>query len=155
MAIKNLSEEDKRKLRDDAKKEIERLEQYLQNTENVKVVDEFKNRFNICESAYKIILKKHQACKGKKPTSFLKIDMRQVPKALNFAGYSFNDQLLSDLFGSKLSTKGRTAKKLRDGITHGIDESAVLEIISRKDELFGYMDTFLDTIKSFDAIVIQ
>ena len=152
MATVKLSDEEKRQLRDNAKSEIERLEQYLQRSEDVKIVDAFKNRFNICESAYKIILAKHQSCKGKNPTAFLKIDMRQVPSALTFAGYSFDRQLLSDLFGSKPSGKGRTAKKLRDGTTHSIDESAVSEIISRKDELFGYMNTFLQTIKTFDVI---
>lgn len=152
MAIKKLSEEEKRQLRNDAKNEIERLEEYLQNDENVKIVDAFKNRFNMCESAYKIILKRHQMCKGKQVTDFLKIDMRQAPQALAFAGYSFDKQLLSDLFGAKPSAKGRTVKKLRDGITHSIDESAVAEIISRKDELFGYMDTFLQTIKIFDVV---
>ena len=152
MGAVKISDAEKRQLRDDAKSEIERLEQYLQRSEDVKIVDAFKNRFNICESAYKIILAKHQSCKGKDSTDFLKIDMRQVPSALTFAGYSFDRQLLSDLFGSKPSVKGRTAKKLRDGTTHSIDESAVSEIISRKDELFGYMNTFLQTIKTFDVI---
>ncbi len=152
MAALKLSDEEKQQLRDDAKSEIERLEQYLQKTEDVKIVDAFKNRFNICESAYKIVLAKHQSCKGKQPTDFLKIDMRQAPQALAFAGYAFDKQLLSDLFGAAPSAKGRTAKKLRDGTTHSIDESAVNEIVSRKDELFGYMDTFLETIKTFDAV---
>lgn len=150
MKILTLSEEEKRQLRNNAKSEIERLEQLLQNDENVQIVDAFKNRFNVCESAYKVVLAKHQSCKGKQPTDFLKLDMRQIPQALAFAGYSFDKQLLTDLFGAKSSSKGRTAKKLRDGTTHGIDESAVREIISRKEELFGYMDTFLQTIKTFD-----
>lgn len=46
----------------------------------------------------------------------------------------------------------QNGKKLRDGTTHSIDESAVKEIVSRKDELFGYIDTFLETIKNFDAV---
>ena len=153
MATLKLSDEEKRQLRDDAKYEIERLEQFLQQTENVKIVDAFKNRFNVCESAYKIIFAKHQSCKGKPPTAFLKIDMRQVPHALEFAGYSFDRQLLSDLFGAKPTAKGKKKKNLRDGTTHSIDESAVREIVSRKDELFGYMNTFLETIKAFDTVV--
>lgn len=68
--------------------------------------------------------------------------MRQAPQALAFAGYTFDKQLLSDLFGAAPSAKGRTVKKLWDGTTHAFDESAVKEIVSRKDELFGYRDTF-------------
>lgn len=152
MAALKLSDEEKRQLRDDAKNEIERLEQYLQKTEDVIIVDAFKNRFNMCESAYKIVLAKHQTYKGKQPKDFLKVDMRQVPQALAFAGYTFDKQLLSYLFGAAPSTKGRTAKKLRDATTHSIDKSAVAEIVSRKDELFGYMDTFVETIKNFDVV---
>ena len=147
-----LSEKEKRQLRNSAKSEIERLEQLLQCNEDVQIVDAYKNLFNVCESAYKVVLKKHQLCKGKQPTDFLKIDMRQVPQALAFAGYSFDKQLLTDLFGAQPSEKGRTAKKLRDCTTHNIDESAVKEIVSRKDELFGYMNTFLQIIKNFDTI---
>ena len=43
-----------------------------------------------------------------------------------------------------------TVKKLRDAVTHGINEKAVKEIMNRKDELFGYMDDFLNTIRTFD-----
>ena len=47
-----------------------------------------------------------------------------------------------------------TVKKLRDDITHGIDEKAVKEITNRKDELFGYMNDFLNTIRSFDQMAV-
>lgn len=35
---------------------------------------------------------------------------------------------------------------------YGMDEKAVNEIIIRKDELFGYMDEFINGIKFFDQI---
>ena len=75
--------------------------------------------------------------------------MTQVPFALSFAGYSFEKELLNELFGSS-SKKGMTVKKLRDAVTHSIDEKATKEIFDRKEELFGYMDNFLDTIRNFD-----
>ena len=43
-----------------------------------------------------------------------------------------------------------TVKKLRDAVTHSIDEKAVKEITDRQNELFGYMDYFLNTIRNFD-----
>lgn len=79
------------------------------------------------------------------------VDMRQVPNALKFAGYDFDKELLVELFGSS-SQKGETVKKLRDKITHGIDETAAEEIITRKDELFGYMDKFLTEIRLFNNV---
>ena len=75
--------------------------------------------------------------------------MTQVPSALKFAGYSFDKEFLNELFGSQ-SSKGKTVKKLRDAVTHSIDDNALQEILRRKDELFGYMDYFLNTIKNYD-----
>lgn len=81
----------------------------------------------------------------------LKLDMRQVVAALNFAGYTFGSGLLNELFGSKSEINGcKTVKILRDSIVHGINETSVNEIKNRSKELFGYMDTFLDSIKNFD-----
>lgn len=144
-----LSPEDQLALRNSAKQELERLEQLMENSETIQLLDEFKNRFNICETVYKVILKKHQECRRKKSETYLKVTMTQVPYALEFAGYSFSHDLLSELFGAT-SHKGRTVKKLRDAVTHGVDPKAVNEIITRKDELFGYMDSFLLEIRSYD-----
>ena len=77
--------------------------------------------------------------------------MKQVPHALNFAGYNFDKELLNDLFGAQ-SSKGKTVKKLRDAVTHSIDQKAVNEIMARNEELFTYMNTFINVIKSFDNI---
>ncbi|MBR4013919.1 MAG: hypothetical protein IKJ00_06450 [Clostridia bacterium] len=150
--MKKLTKQEQRKLRNKAKEEVERLERILNDEVTSKSLDDFKNKFNICESAYKIILRKHQIQKGKSNTTSLKINMTQVPHALRFAGYNFDDDLLTHLFGAK-SQKGKTVKKLRDNITHGIDEKSVKEIINRKDELFGYMDSFINIIKTYDDSV--
>lgn len=136
-------------LRNGARSELERLEIIVSQAEKRQILDDFKNRFNMCESVYKFILAEHQKWNGSTNIDYLKIDMRQVPHALAFAGYSFDHSLLTELFGAK-GKKGTTAKKLRDAVTHGLDEKAVKEICARKDELFSYMDTFLDTIKTFD-----
>ena len=150
MATTKITEQEKLRLRESAKAEVERLETILNNDETLRMLDSFKNKFNICESAYKIVLAEHQRCKGN-ICEQLKLDMKQVPHALNFAGYNFDRELLNDLFGAK-SEKGKTAKKLRDAVTHSIDQQAVTEITTRNEELFRYMDTFLGIIKTFDDI---
>lgn len=149
MSSIKISPEIQRNLRNNAKAELTRLESIQNNIETIKLLDEFKNKFNICESVYKVVLKEHQISKGKTDTNYLKLIMTQVPFALSFAGYSFEKDLLNELFGSS-SKKGMTVKKLRDAVTHGINEKAVKEISDRKDELFGYMDDFLNTIRNFD-----
>ena len=150
MSTKKITEQEKIQLRANAKTEVERLENILGNAQTVQLLNVFKNKFNICETAYKVILAEHQRRKGKDPNN-LKLYMTQVPHALAFAGYNFEKELLNDLFGAN-STKGMTAKKLRDAVTHGVDQKAVDEITARNAELIGYMDTFLDIIKTFDDI---
>lgn len=149
MSSIKISPESQKKLRNNAKAELTRLETIHANIDTIQLLDEFKNKFNICESVYKVVLKEHQLSKGKTDTNYLKLIMTQVPFALSFAGYSFGKELLNELFGSS-SKKGMTVKKLRDAVTHGIDEKAVKEISDRKEELFGYMDDFLNTIRNFD-----
>lgn len=151
MRSPKISEHAKQVLRNNAKTELERLEACLADQSTVQLLDAFKNKFNICETVYKIILAEHQKRKGKPTTNFLKVDMTQVPHALNFAGYVFERTLLNELFGAS-SPKGKTVKKLRDETTHGINEKAVNEIIARKEELFGYMDSFLSVIRTFDNV---
>ena len=150
MSTSKITEQEKKILRNNAKTELERLEVCLSDQCTVQLLDAFKNKFNICESVYKVILAEHQKCKGKPASSYLKVNMTQVPHALNFAGYTFDRELLNELFGSS-SQKGKTVKKLRDETTHGINEKAVKEIVARKDELFGYMEEFLAGIRSFDS----
>jgi hypothetical protein len=145
-----ISEIEQRKLRNKAKSKLLNMESILNKRDAVQVVDEFKNRFNVCEGVYKTILLSHQKYKGKEvQPDNLKLLMTQIPYALEFAGYDFNKNLLNELFGSK-SKHGKTAKKLRDSVSHDLQEKDINEIINRKDELFGYMDSFLDKIRGFD-----
>lgn len=149
MSRNKISPEQQKSIRDCAKSELRRLETIQANPETVELLDAFKNKFNVCESVYKVVLREHQRNKGKKHLGFLNVTMQQAPYALDFAGYVFDRELLNELFGAK-GKRGTTVKKLRDAVTHGIDEKAVREITNRKDELFGYMDAFLDTIRCFD-----
>ena len=151
--MKNLSAKEQKQLREKAKKELVRLESI--DTDTIQLLDKFKNKFNYCETIYKMVLKEHQRSKGKDPQDEnLKLNMNQVPSALKFAGYTFDKDLLTEIFGSARpnSSKGKTVKKLRDRITHGISRNAIEEITNRQIELFGYMDTFLDIIRTFDDI---
>lgn len=151
MKRRNISAEEQRDLRESAKIELMRLEAFFQNEDVTELLDRFKNRFNQCETVYKVILAEHQKRKGRKNNEHLKVNMTQVPHALSFAGYSFKKDELNELFGSS-SPKGTTVKRLRDAVTHGIDAKAVNEITTREKELFGYMDNFLAVIRTFDNV---
>lgn len=123
MSKPKITEEEKKKLRDSAKAELERLEAICSNEEVTQLLNDFKGKYNLCESVYKVVLVKYQKTKGRKPKEYLAVDGRQVEAALKFAGYNFDKALLTEIFGAK-SKKGKnahTVKKLRDAVTHSID----------------------------------
>lgn len=153
MGTIKISEKEKELLRNKARKEMERLELVFEADTTVQLLNQFKNKFNICETVYKVILFEHQKRKGRKTDSYLQITMSQVPHALKFAGYDFDKALLNELFGAR-SNNGKTVKKLRDEVTHGINQKAVEEIVDRKDELFDYMYCFLSKIRCFDMTTV-
>lgn len=151
-----ISEDEKRKLREKANDELLRLELCISDQDTIEVLDTFKNKFNVCETIYKVILAQYLAKKKKKriDKSGLTINMNQVSAALEFAGYSIDEELLSKIFGgsSKNRKKGdKSAKVLRNATTHGFDKTAIDEIVKRKEELMGNMDTFLSMIRDLDS----
>ena len=144
------SENQQKALRLEAKKELIRLENVSKDTETMTLIESFKTKYNICETVYKVVLREHQSIKKNEHETHLKVTMRQVPHALKFAGYGFKKDLLNNIFGASCEN-GMTVKKLRDKVTHGMDSKAIEEIKQRKDELFGYMDIFIEVMKNFDG----
>ena len=108
MSKPKITEEEKKKLRDSAKAELERLEAIYSDEEVTKLLDDFREKYNLCESVYKVILAEHQKVKGHKETDYLKVTMQQVPHALKFAGYGFDKALLTEIFGAKFP-KGKNS----------------------------------------------
>lgn len=65
------------------------------------MVDDFKEKFTICEIVYKVILDDHQFNKTGKHPERMKVTMTQVPHVLSYAGYNFEKDLLTKLFGAE------------------------------------------------------
>ena len=140
-----------RVLRDRAKAECLRLDAIRNDPEREDLINRFKSKFANCEIVYKIILEEHQYQKTKKHLDRLTIDMKQAPYALSFAGYQFDRNLLTELFGSRSTVGNRSVKKLRDDLTHNLKDNAIEELTNRNTELHNYMDQFLNTIRTFDT----
>ena len=93
-----ISADEQLDLRNRAKVELERLETVMKNEQIMELLDRYKNKFNLCESTYKVVLAEHQLkTKGKLPSQ-LKLEMTQVPFAMAFAGYNIDRDLLNRLF---------------------------------------------------------
>ena len=151
MAIKPLDEAQKLALRSKAKAELERLQAVVSEDETKRMIDDFKEKFSICEIVYKVILEDHQFNKTGKHPERMEVKMTQVPHALIYSGYDFDNVLLTKLFGAEEKIGCRSVKKLRDSLTHSMNQKAIDELTSRNDELHQYMDEFLLKIISFDA----
>lgn len=145
------TEAEQAKLRKKAQEKLIDIEKLYQDTDTIQTLDAFKNKFNICETVYKVILAEYLKQKNRKVNDKnLKIkSTRQVSAVLSFAGYKFEDEFISKIFGGQENS----IKKLRNEITHGVNKKATSEIVSHQEELFGYMDKFLSTIKDFDAVL--
>lgn len=113
-------------------------------------IDDFKRKFIICESVYKILLKKQQNDIKKTKNENLRIMIKQVKPALDYAGYPYDDNLFEKLFSTSTKVGGRTVKSIRDALTHNLSQSAINELLEREDELLGYMDSFLEMIRCHD-----
>jgi hypothetical protein len=150
--VRRLSDEEQLQLRNSAKEELIRLKCVFDEKETKQLIDNFKDEFTICEMVYKVILRHHQKNKGNS-VDRLQIRMTQVPYALKYAGYDFDKELLDKIFGSEDKVGSRTVKKIRDALTHSVDQKAIDELFERKDELFGYMNSFIEKINYFDLDV--
>ncbi|MBO5609492.1 MAG: hypothetical protein J5929_03810 [Eubacterium sp.] len=141
--MKKISEKEKSNLKRKTYNELLRLENIINNTDDISKINLFKNYFNVCESVYKVVLKRLTDKKDKD----LKLDMREIPAAMKYAGYIVDINLLKRLFGSKKLNGKNTAKLLRNSVTHGINERAVIEILERWNELFDDMNDFLNLVR--------
>lgn len=149
---KSLSSEEKLALREKVKSELKRLEVVYAEDETREKIHTFKEKFGICEIVYKVVLDDHQFNKTGKHPERMKVAMTQVPYALAYAGYDFDRNLLTQLFGAEEKIGRRSVKKLRDALTHSLTQKAVDELVDREEELHGYMNQFLEKIREFDSI---
>ena len=148
--MKRISEKEQLKIRINTVKEIRRLRQHLKNKKEHQIINNFKDEFMVCENAYKYVLNKYLILTHNKETDYLKINMVQVPTALKFVGYYIDNELLDKIFGSENHRGKKSVKKLRDALTHQMPEKDVKEVMNRQEELFGYMNNFLEQIENYD-----
>ena len=145
--MRKVPEEEKQRIRREAKEKLSESTRVCSDKETMERVDRFKTGFEICEIVYKQLLREHQRAKTGKMPDRMVISMTQVPYVFQFAGYTDEHDLLNNLFGSKDLRMHRSAKKLRDRLTHSIDEHAIQELTLREVEFNGYFDAFYQFIE--------
>lgn len=113
--------------------------------------DQFLEKFIICETTYKIVLKKYLQVNNKYTSDGqMRIQLLQVKAALKNAGYSFDENLMERLFsgsGNYTVSGQKSARLLRNGIEHEMNVNDLQEVHDRLAILFTDMDSFITWIQ--------
>ncbi|MCR5150246.1 MAG: hypothetical protein K6B52_03355 [Clostridiales bacterium] len=127
-----------------------RLEKALETITNEQVVDMrnlFIDKFTLCDIACKTILEGYLKYENKyNPKKYVDLSMKQIPSAIALYGLEIERHTLNEIFGGSGQYKKqgtKSAKKLRDGIVHAMNENDVNEMVERYDELMNKMTLFL------------
>ena len=62
--------------------------------------------------------------------------------------YSIDDNTLLKLIGSEDARNNKSVKSLRNSLTHNIHKNDIEELKQCKDEIFAYMDNFINVLKT-------
>lgn len=124
---------------------VEKVKTLMEDSTMMQKRRDFINKFVLCEIACKHIIeayKRHK--KDLNPGEYITLDMRHIPAAMTLYGFSIPKHVLSDVFGSGKKRGQKSAKKLRDGIMHAMNEEDLNEVIDREEFLFRRMEEFLN-----------
>lgn len=108
---------------------------------------QFLDDFVLCEIVCKAVLALYK--KNNKTYSSdkdLRLDMKEIPAALKYAGYNVDNDILSNIFAGSGNYRRRgtkSAKLLRNGIIHNLSETDVVEMCNRFEHLHNTMNAFL------------
>lgn len=147
---RELNIDEQNTIKNKAKKELERLENLYTNQDIVEKIDNFKNTFLKCEIVYKILLKKYLSdCNNNSfNDEYLVIDARKLGAVLNHFGYNYDSYIMKQLFSGNKKVGEKSVKILRNDLTHKVSQSDSNELTNREEELYGYMNYFLDLIRN-------
>ncbi len=151
MAKKSLTQEEQVNVRQDIKSKINELMAKLDEDGIREARDSFIEKFIICETIYKIVLKRYlQVNNMFIDDGKMKIQLAQVKSALKSAGYSPDEGLLDRIFsgsGKYIKAGSKSARKLRNGIEHEMNVGDLQEVKDRYDELVKDMESFIAWIQ--------
>ncbi|MBO5398133.1 MAG: hypothetical protein J6A36_04310 [Clostridia bacterium] len=127
---------------------IERANNILNTDNNRTVVFEFLEKYIKCEIICKQIIKKYLDLIGEEyEEETIPCSLNDIKKAISFYEINFNNPKLLTRLWSKTDKRGEKAVRvLRNKIVHELQESSLMEVIERKEELHNDMDLFITTI---------
>lgn len=142
----------KKEKRTKVQKVFAKKETIIKCQEQTSCRHKFLDEFVLCEIACKAVVSMYR----KNNRTFtserdLKLDMKEIPAAMKYAGYSIDNDVLNVIFAGsgpyrKRGTK--STKQLRNAIIHNLSEPDIQEMRNRYEYLHNVMNTFLDSFRN-------
>lgn len=127
---------------------IERANNVLNTDNNRMIIFEFLEKYIKCEIICKQIIKKYLDLAGEKyEEETIPSTLNVIKMAMSCFEIKFNSPKLLTRLWSKNDKRGEKAiRVLRNKIVHEFNESSLLEVVERKENLHNDMDLFINTI---------
>ena len=108
----------------------------------------FLDKYILCEETCKTVLMDYFLKENKKTVKAddIKLNLSQIVPAFKLAKIPVDKEVLEKIFGAETIRGSKSAKKLRNGIVHAMNKNDILEVQSREQELFEYMDEYIRCI---------
>lgn len=145
---KKLSSEQQQVLRRKAYNLLNKKQSLLASADTKTMVNDFIEKFVLCETICKSILKEYFKAGNENPAEKdIKLDVRNIKGALNYLGYTYDDNIIKGIFGSGKTDEGnKTLKTLRNEVIHNPKQGVINEIINRNTEINNLFDSFINII---------
>lgn len=129
-------------------KAIERANNILNTDNNRIIVFDFLEKYIKCEIICKQIIKKYLDLIGEEyEEETIPCSLNDIKRAISCYEINFNSPKLLTRLWSKNTKKGeRAIRVLRNKIVHELNDSSLIEVIERKENLHNDMDLFINTI---------
>lgn len=118
---------------------------YLDKEDHRYIKDAFLEKYILCEIPIKAALTYYYAQNGEqKEVESIEMAYTTIKAALKKSGYAPDDDCLRKMFKANEKRGEKSARDLRNGIVHDLNIHDLMELINRKDELFGLLDSYYE-----------
>ena len=123
---------------------LSKAEKILLNPQYMSAKNEFLTLFTLCEITCKTVIEHYKKLhKNEKSANDIRLDMRTIPHAMQAFNIDIEEHTLTKIFSANNQRGNKSAKKLRNGIIHALNAEDISEVISRQEELYEVMNTYL------------
>ncbi len=112
----------------------------------------FLDCFAMCDATCKIFLKKYCDIRKQEGAKKIKceLSMNIIPSALTMFEFEIERNLLNRIFSAENKRGRKSAKMLRNGLVHELNNEDMEEVVERFEQLINDMNLFLSHFSDHD-----